>query len=198
MEDRNKIGNGKSSMLKCPPNYAPADFSAFLTDLKAGTVYVDITPNDATTGSDVGVYAVGTPLNKANLLSDETAEKIGMLASDAKTPNNAVSILQDNIDDVDDNVTALKTIRTATFPANGWQGSSAPYTQSVAVVGLDTTDNPSYDLYIDPTSISTSDAVAKQVAFNCITTIAINSGSITAYCFQTKPITEFSIVLKGE
>lgn len=195
MEDRVKINNGKSSTLQCPSDYSPSTFAEFLADLKAGDVYVDITQNN-NLETDPGVTVVGTALNKANLLSDETATKIGV--SDPKTPNNAMSVLQDNIDGVNNNVSALKTLRYATFSSGAWAGSSAPYTQTASVAGLLSTDNPSYDIHFDPTTTSASDALAMEVAFNCITKLVINAGSVTAYCFQNKPITSFSIVLKGE
>lgn len=78
MQDRVRIGggNGKSSKLMCPGGYNPADFAAFLADLKAGIVYVDVTPNNST-GSDAGVTVIGTALNKANLLTDATAQGFG-------------------------------------------------------------------------------------------------------------------------
>lgn len=84
MKDRARLNNGKSSKLMCPSTYNPASFSAFLQDLKDGVVYVDITANNST-GSDAGVSEVGTALNKANLLSDTTAQGFGFDVSDNAT-----------------------------------------------------------------------------------------------------------------
>lgn len=82
MKDRVRIsgGNGRSSKLMCPNDYNPASFSAFIQDLKDGVVYVDVTANNST-GADAGVSEVGTALNKANLLSDTTAQGFGFNTS---------------------------------------------------------------------------------------------------------------------
>lgn len=91
MKDRVRIsgGNGRSSKLMCPNDYAPADFATFINHLKAGNVYVDVTPNNST-GSDAGVSEVGTALNKANLLTDTTAEGFGFDATDDPTINDVL------------------------------------------------------------------------------------------------------------
>lgn len=84
MKDRARLNNGRSSKMMCPSDYSPADFATFLANLKAGTVYVDVTANNST-GIDAGVSEVGTALNKANLLSDTTASGFGFEATDDPT-----------------------------------------------------------------------------------------------------------------
>lgn len=68
----------------------------------------------------------GTPLNKATLLDDTTAEKLGLTGD--PTVNQALAgILQ-------------KPIR-AKLTVSGWTAVDGGYTQSVAVAGLLTTDD---------------------------------------------------------
>lgn len=83
MKDRIKLGNGKSSILKSPS--LPETYAGFKAALEAGTQFIDIAPNNALTGDDVGVIEVGTANNKANMLSDATAQKVWPNADDRPT-----------------------------------------------------------------------------------------------------------------
>lgn len=113
MKDRVRIsgGNGRSSKLMCPSDYAPADFATFITDLKAGNVYVDVTANNST-GADAGVSEVGTALNKSNLLTDTTAQGFGFDASDDPTINDVLERI--GADYISGTLTAGQTTLTLT------------------------------------------------------------------------------------
>ena len=92
----------------------------------------------------------GTPLNKATLLDDDTAEKLGLTGD--PTVNQALAgILQKPIQ--------------ATLAADGWETITGGYTQSVAVAGLLTTDDTR--TRVDPVR-SESGSQANDEAFACL------------------------------
>lgn len=74
----------------------------------------------------------GTPLNKANLLSDATAASIkALLASQTEnpvTPNAALSILAQAVEDVTTVAAGKCSIENSTYIGNGKYGSENPVT----------------------------------------------------------------------
>ena len=92
----------------------------------------------------------GTPLNKATLLDDTTAEKLGLTGD--PTVNQALAgILQKPIQ--------------ATLAADGWTAITGGWTQSVAVAGLLATDDTR--TRVDPVR-SESGSQANDEAFACL------------------------------
>lgn len=92
----------------------------------------------------------GTPINKANLLDDATAEKLG-LSGDPTVSQALAGILQ-------------KPIR-AKLTVSGWTAVTGGYEQSVAVEGLLTTDDTR--TRVDPVR-SESGYQASDEAFACL------------------------------
>ena len=82
-------GTGNSRTLKTIPNAAALypDFDAFLAAMVAGTLPIDIGPLNPT-----GVQVQGTDLTKGNLLTDATAEGMGLTGG--ATPNDALAKLR--------------------------------------------------------------------------------------------------------
>ena len=85
MKDTVIKGNGKSRSIKAPTDM-PETFEEWRTQLLAGTATLDIGLNAA--GCDV----VGTPLTKANMLSDTTKSALELTGSDP-TVNDALYAL---------------------------------------------------------------------------------------------------------
>lgn len=85
MKDTVIKGNGKSRIIKAPTDM-PTTFEEWRAQLLAGTATLDIGLNAA--GCDV----VGTPMSKANLLSNATKTALG-LSEDDPTVNNALYAL---------------------------------------------------------------------------------------------------------
>lgn len=81
----------------------------------------------------------------------------------------------------------------ATLPKTGWS-SSAPYTQTVNVDGILSTDNPIVD--IDMSGASTGNYESLMESWNFIGRVTANNGSITAYCYEEKPTVDIKLVLK--
>lgn len=116
----------------------------------------------------------GTPLTKANLLSDATATALGL--SGNPTVNDALAKLV--------HTTAI------TVPSSGWS-SSAPYTQTVTVSGVTASMNIDYAL--NPTG--TTESVYE--AFGYISSMETVSGGVKFRCNSDKPTVNIPIVLKG-
>lgn len=72
----------------------------------------------------------------------------------------------------------------ATLLSSGWSGSSAPYTQTVSVSGILSTDKVFADVVLD-SSTSTALDQSRQWAF--VSQMTTSNGSITAKCLEYKP-----------
>lgn len=114
MKDRVIKGNGKSSNV-----FFNLDGVSTFDDFKAantgGTLQADVTANNSGTGTD----EVGTPLSKANLLSDNTVATLG-LTGDA-TVDDALGELASSVyGDITQTEPTLKASgATWTAPSNG-------------------------------------------------------------------------------
>lgn len=73
---------------------------------------------------------------------------------------------------------------TVTLLSSGWTGSSAPYTQTVSVSGILSTDKVFADVVLD-SSTSTALDQSRQWAF--VSQMTTSNGSITAKCLEYKP-----------
>jgi len=87
---------------------------------------------------------------------------------------------------------ATTNLYTATLLSSGWS-SSAPYTQTVSVSGILSTDTPIADVVLD---VVTSTAMAQISAWMCVSKIETANGSITATCLEEKPTIDIPIQLK--
>lgn len=88
MQDGIIKGTGNSRFLKSVPDFLSQypTYESFVAALAAGTLPVDFNGINET-----GWQQLGTALNKGNLLSDETAEMLGL--PNTATPNDAFSLL---------------------------------------------------------------------------------------------------------
>lgn len=65
-----------------------------------------------------------------------------------------------------------------------WTGTSAPYTQSISISGILSTDKP----HITPVySTTNATAILEKKAWNCISKAVTSAGKITFTCFEEKP-----------
>ena len=87
---------------------------------------------------------------------------------------------------------ATTNLYTATLTSSGWS-SSAPYTQTVSVSGILSTDTPIADVVLD---VVTSTAMTQISAWMCVSNIETADGSITATCFENNPEIDIPIQLK--
>ena len=90
------------------------------------------------------------------------------------------------------NTKATTAQYTATLLASLWS-SSAPYTQTLNISGILSTDSP----FVDVVLSSTTETAINQIdAFSCISKIETSDGSVTATCFSYKPSIDVPIKLK--
>ena len=83
-------------------------------------------------------------------------------------------------------------IFTLSLPASGWS-ASAPYTQSVAVSGVLSTDMPHWGVaYSDEVAT----ALAQKEAFAVLDDLDTADGSVTFTCFEDKPEIDLTIRLE--
>lgn len=82
----------------------------------------------------------------------------------------------------------------ATLSSSGWS-SSAPYSQTVSVSGILSTDVPFVD--VDMSVATTADeGAALTEAWGLIGRVTADTDSITAYCYEEKPTVDVSLILK--
>lgn len=87
---------------------------------------------------------------------------------------------------------ATKAEFSATLSASNWSGSAAPYTQSVAVSGITSSDNPIIDVVMSGTYSTDS---ARIEAWACIYRAVTGSGAITFYATD-KPAVDLPVQIK--
>ena len=126
----------------------------------------------------------GTPLNKANLLTDATATALGLDPNDNPSVNDAFGAVQ-----------AKGVQYTATLPTSGWTLSSGYYTQTVTVTGLKASyaTDPIVDVALTGNDAATDDALIEAWAY--ISLCDTGTNSITAYCTQAAPAVNVPIII---
>lgn len=123
MKDLTIKGTGNSRYLKSVSSFLTLypTYEAFAQALVGGTLPIDLNGINAD-----GIQQAGTPLTKANLLDDATAEKLG-LSGDPTVSQALAGILKKPVQ--------------ATLTVSGWTAITGGYEQSVAVEGLKATDD---------------------------------------------------------
>lgn len=81
---------------------------------------------------------------------------------------------------------------TGTFSANGWS-ANAPYTQTITVTGLLSTDNPIVDVNLD--GVSNGSSIIE--VWTYVGRIAVTANNtVVGYCYEEKPTVDIPIILK--
>lgn len=94
-----------------------------------------------------------------------------------------------------DGVTTIQTTKvdkTCTFTAEGWS-SVVPYTQSVAVEGITESLNPRIDLKVSENVVT---GKKEEIVFSYFTRVTTGDGILTAYCYETKPDIDVTIMIE--
>ena len=94
-----------------------------------------------------------------------------------------------------DGVTTIQTTKVdknCTFTAEGWS-SVVPYTQTVAVEGITELLNPRIDLKV---SENVATGKKEEIAFSYFTRVTTGDGILTAYCYETKPDIDVTIMIE--
>lgn len=102
----------------------------------------------------------------------------------------------EQVKEIGGKIDSLKVVRYATFPESGWS-DTAPYTQTVNVAEIEASDTPIVSLYIPPsTAIGSVKAISK--SYGCVDKGVTGDGTITLYCYNSRPSSDFQIMIKGE
>lgn len=131
------------------------------------------------TSDDLVNYYTKTDTN--NLLG--TKVSIDYLTNNYYTKTNTDNLLR---------AKATTALYNTTLTSSSWS-STAPYTQTVSITGILSTDTPIVDVVLDA---NTSTAMTQISAWVCVSKIVTSNGSITATCLENKPTTDIPIQLK--
>lgn len=82
-------------------------------------------------------------------------------------------------------------LKTCTLTISGWS-STSPYTQTVSVTGITSSDNPLISLDI-PVGTTADNEKAMNQAFALLSNVTTGSGTITFMCISKKPETIMSL-----
>lgn len=159
------------------------------TENADGTVSLD----DVTNYSVVGDVFNADDINATNRAVNANTQ--GLVAERAAT-NQQIQDANQQTAAVNQRVDGLKAVRYANFQASGWSATS-PYTQTVSVSGIESTDNPIVSLYI-PSNTAVGSVKGISKAYGCVDRGVTGNGSITLYCYNSKPAANFQIMIKGE
>lgn len=96
---------------------------------------------------------------------------------------------------VDRSKEAVTQVRSLSLSAGGWS-AAVPYTQTVSLSGITSADAPVISISI-PASATPAEVKAQNKSYGYIDRAVTNDGSITFYCYNKKPIVNFSVNVKG-
>ena len=180
MKDLIPKGTGDSRTLKSNIS-ANTTFTEFLSMLRSGTLPIDIGAINAG-----GVQQMGTPLNKENLLTDETAGKFNFSPSENPNINDVFCFL------------GQKTQGSYTYV---WKKTK--YTESLgeSVAGQDRYDSTTFfsdSIIIDQSNGNVSMATQEKLTFNYGTVEEANAALSGKYIEPTSPNSNWDGIHKIE
>ena len=140
----------------------------------------------------------GKGLSTEDYTSEEKTKLSGIEAQANKTVvvqttgSSTTDVMSQNIVTTELNSKATTALYTGTLTSSGWT-SAAPYTQTLSISGILSTDVPVVDVVLSSTS---STAISQTEAWSCVSKIETAAGSITATCLEEKPAIDIPIQLK--
>lgn len=82
---------------------------------------------------------------------------------------------------------------TGVFVANGWSGTSSPYTQTLTIPGMLVSDNPFADVNLE----DVSDAQGAIDGWALIGRVAVSENdTVVGYCYEEKPTIDIPVFFK--
>ncbi len=85
--------------------------------------------------------------------------------------------------------------RIVSLAAASWSGT-APYTQTVSVPGVTAEDVPVIGISIAD-GTTAANAKLQNKAWSCVDRAVTGAGTITFYCYNKKPASDFKAIVKG-
>lgn len=137
--------------------------------------------------------------NLLNLINDNT-DDIAVHTTAISTNSNSIIAIDGRLEEAENNIISLDSrldnqerLLTSTITTS-WTGTSAPFTQTIAISGITSSDKP----VISPVfSTTLATAILQKEAWNQISKIETGLNSITVTCFEDKPVTAIPIQIKG-
>ena len=86
---------------------------------------------------------------------------------------------------------------TVTLPSSGWQGSQAPYTQTVTVEGMTGDWKAGQPAAVPEEDQTLDQKILIREALGYISQIQSGEGSLTVTCYEEKPETNLTIRIPG-
>ena len=115
-----------------------------------------------------------------------------VIMEDGSRLNNKISDITTQIVDINTNM-AKTAVYTGIFSADGWNGTSAPYTQTLTISGIQVSDNPFVDINLENVSDAV-DIIAEWTLIGRVTVISNNT--VVGYCYKEKPTTNIPVIFK--
>lgn len=115
---------------------------------------------------------------------DELDEKVELRAT-----TKSLNELSDVVD-----TKSVTATYNATILANGFEGNTAPYKQTIEVEGILETDNPIVGLAT--LSDNTLPALEQRDSWGSVNRITCSDGFITVYCYEDLPSVDIDIQIK--
>lgn len=98
---------------------------------------------------------------------------------------------------IENSIEYMKTITDVSLKADGWSGSSAPYSQAVSVTGCTADSAPTLVSRVNSAMDSTAQkAYMKAYGYVCEGYAVTSAGTVTFYAYK-KPATTITVGLKG-
>lgn len=101
----------------------------------------------------------------------------------------------EDMNDTNAEVNKLETQNTLSLAPGSWS-SSAPYTQTVNLARITSSDKPIISMGV-PSTISSANYKAMKKAYGYIDRVVSNNGSLTFYCYNKKPTVQINVLVKG-
>jgi hypothetical protein len=140
-----------------------------------------------------GVLSGDVAGNLLNLINDNAAD---IAVHTTAIATNTIDIMNnvDNISSLANRLDKKEIINNVTLSVVGWS-ISAPYTQTISVVGI--TDGKVPDKIIPQYSETLETAIAQKEAYNMITYYDTEAGTIIFTCLEDKPAVDIPLRIVG-
>ena len=145
----------------------------------------DASKADFIKGKEIVEQKISSAHNEAKA-AGEAAENAQVAAENAQA---AAENAEKNAKDY---AGSLHKLLTVAVPASGWS-ASAPYTQTVSVSGILSSDTPHYGVAY---SSNAETALAQKEAFAMVDDLDTSNGSVKFTCFEEKPEVDLTIQLE--
>lgn len=142
---------------------------------------------------DVSDYIVG--LANATIGIKDDAQTDEEISTNAYSVKKVLELYQALLTRITENKELSARVIPVNLATSQWS-SNAPYTQTVNIENIQETDKPIIGLSISGED-SSEDVKAQTKAWGCVDRAVTGNGTITFYCYNKKPASNFNVNVKG-